>query len=47
MKRQFVLTHTIRQTKILALLDGWVTNTHSVNMLYPQKIASSYIFVET
>jgi hypothetical protein len=26
MKRQFVVTHTIRQTEIPALLDSWVTN---------------------
>jgi len=29
MKRQFVVTHTIRQTGIPALLDSWVTNTPS------------------
>jgi hypothetical protein len=34
MKQQFVLTYTIRQTQIPALLDHWVTNTPSVNILY-------------
>ena len=34
-KRQFVVTHTIRQTKIPALLDSCVTNTSSV--MCPQK----------
>jgi hypothetical protein len=33
MKRQFVVTHTLRQTEIPALLDSWVTNTHCVKML--------------
>ena len=49
MKQQFVVTHTIRQIKIPALLDSWVTNTPSVKMLCPQKeiASSSYIFVKT
>jgi hypothetical protein len=42
-KQQFVLTHTIRQSEIPALLDSWITNTSSVKMLPPQKIAWSYI----
>jgi len=37
MKRQLVLTHTIRQTQIPTLLHSLVTNTPSVKMLYPQK----------
>jgi hypothetical protein len=37
MKQQFVVTHTIRQTGIPELLDGWVTNTLSVKMLCPHK----------
>jgi hypothetical protein len=37
MKQQFVITLTIRQTEIPALLDSWVTNTPSVKMLCPQK----------
>jgi hypothetical protein len=50
MRRQFVVTHTIRQTQILALLDSWVTDAPSVKMLCPQKKkknASPYIFVKT
>ena len=35
MKRQFVITHTIRQAKIPTLLDSWVTNTPSLKMLCP------------
>jgi len=37
MKQQFVLTHTIRQNEIPALLDSWVTDTPSVKMLYQRK----------
>jgi hypothetical protein len=37
MKWQFVITHTILQTEVSALLDSWVTNTPSVKMLCPQK----------
>ena len=47
MKRQFVVTHTIRQTEMPALLDSCVTNTPSVKTFYPQKIASPYIFIKT
>jgi hypothetical protein len=39
MERQFVVTQTIRQTEIPALLDSWVTNTPSVRTLYQQKVA--------
>jgi len=38
MKQQFVLAHTIRQTKIPALLECWVKNTSYVKILYPQKL---------
>jgi hypothetical protein len=44
-KNQFVVTHTIRQTQILAKLDSSVTNTTAVKMLYQQKIASPYIAI--
>jgi hypothetical protein len=33
-KQQFVITHAIRQTEILALLDNWVKNTPSVHVVY-------------
>jgi len=47
MKRQSVVTHTIRRTHITALPDSWVTNTSSVKMLCPQKkIACPYITVK-
>jgi hypothetical protein len=36
-KQQFVVIHTIRQNEIPALRDSWVTNTSSVEILYPQK----------
>jgi len=36
-EQQFVITHTICQTEIPALLDRWVTNTSSVKMLWAQK----------
>ena len=39
-----VVTHTDRQTDIPALPDSWVTNTPSVKMLCPQKIACSLCF---
>jgi hypothetical protein len=42
MKRRFFLTHTVRQTYILASLDSWVTNTPSVKMLCPQNMACPY-----
>jgi hypothetical protein len=29
MKEQFIVTHTIRQNEIPALLDSWVTSTPS------------------
>jgi hypothetical protein len=37
-KRPFVVTHTIRQTAIPTLLDSWVTNTSSVQMIRPRKL---------
>lgn len=37
MKQQFGITHTIHQIKIPTLLDSWIRNMPSVNMLYPQK----------
>ena len=37
LEKQFVVTHTIRQTQIPALLYSSVTNTAAVNMLYQQK----------
>jgi hypothetical protein len=47
MKRQFVVTHTIRQTEIPALLDIWLTNTPSVKILCLHKIDFPYIFLKT
>jgi hypothetical protein len=44
MKQQFVVTYTIRQTEILAVLDSWVANTPSAKILCPRKITSAYIF---
>jgi len=46
MKQRFVVTHTIRQTEILALVDSCVTNTPSVK-IYTQKFAYLYSFVRT
>lgn len=39
MEEQFIVTHTIRQIQILALLDSWVTDTPPVNTLHPQNFA--------
>jgi hypothetical protein len=36
-KRQFVVTHTIRQTEIPAMLNSWTTNTPSVSIFCPHK----------
>ena len=36
-KQQFVVTHTIPQTEILALLDRCVKNTPSIKILCLQK----------
>jgi len=49
MKRQVVVTHTIRQKVIPPLLDSWVTKTPFVKMLCPQKkkFVSPYIPVKT
>jgi hypothetical protein len=46
-KWQFVVTHTIHETDIYTILYTWVTNTPSVKMLGPLKIAGPYIFVKT
>jgi hypothetical protein len=46
-ERQFVITHTIRQTEIPALLDSSMANTPSVKILFPLKIACSRIFVKS
>jgi hypothetical protein len=35
--KQFAVTHTIRQTKIPALVDSCVINTPFVKMLFPEK----------
>jgi len=37
MKRQLVVTHTVRETEISAFIDSWVTNTPSVKMLCRHK----------
>ena len=41
-----VVTHSIRQTGIPALLDSWVTNTFCQNVVYT-KVAQPYIFFKT
>jgi len=41
MKQQCVVTHSVFQIEIRALLDSWVTNTPFV-----KEIASSYIFLK-
>jgi hypothetical protein len=46
MIQQFVVTHTIRQTELPALLDSCVTNT-PVRMSYPHKVASLCIFTKS
>jgi hypothetical protein len=33
MKRQFVVTHTVRENEISAFIDSGVTNTPTVKML--------------
>ena len=46
MKWQYVVTHTVSQTEISALLDKWFKNTPSVQMLFLQKnIASPFILI--
>jgi len=37
MKQQFVVTHTVRQNEILALVDSWVTDALSIKLLSPRK----------
>jgi hypothetical protein len=44
MERQYVVTHTVRQTEFPALLDSWVTNTPSVKTLSPEKNCLSVYF---
>jgi hypothetical protein len=44
MKQQFIVTHTIRQIEIFALLDSWVTSTPSVKTLCPRKTRFSLYF---
>ena len=47
MKKQFVVTHTIPQTEISALLDCWITKTHSVKMQCVHKTtAGPYSFLK-
>ena len=46
MKRHFVVTRTIPQTEIPALPDSWVTNTTSVKILCPKKVACPYIIAK-
>ena len=46
MKPQFVIIHTIRQTEIPKLLEGWVTNTCQ-NAVSTKKLLFPYIFVKT
>jgi len=43
MTQQFVVAYTIPQN-IFALLDSWVTNTPSVQMLCPQKRKNCYLY---
>jgi len=38
MKQQVVITHTIHQTEISALLESRVKNTTSVKIMCPQKL---------
>ena len=46
-KKRFVLMQTFRKTEIPALLESWVTNTPSFNILCPQQITSPYVFFKT
>jgi len=41
MEQKFVVTHTIRQTEIHALIDSWVTDASFVKMLCAQKNIAS------
>jgi hypothetical protein len=41
MKQPFVITHTIYEVEILALIDSWVTNTPSFKMLSAAKITNA------
>jgi hypothetical protein len=44
MKQQFDVTHNIRQTEILTLLDSWVTNTFSQNLVSTKRKLLLLIF---
>ena len=45
MEQQFLLTHTICQTGIPALLDSWITNASSVKVsFFPQNSGFSLYF---
>jgi hypothetical protein len=45
LERQFVITYTIRQTKIPTLLDSWVTNKHTAqNAVFTHKQPRALIF---
>jgi hypothetical protein len=46
MTRQFVATYEIFGTGISALLDSWVTNTHSVKYSVQNEIFGPYILVK-
>lgn len=46
LKQHFVVTQTVCQAEIPALLDSWVMNAPSVKMLCPEQIASLCIFVK-
>jgi len=46
-ERRFVVTHTIRQTEIPALLDSSVASSPSIKILFPLKITCSHIFVKS
>ena len=47
MKQQFVVIHITRQFEIPASQDIWITETPSAKMLYPQKFAFTYTFLNT
>jgi hypothetical protein len=42
MKQQFVVTHTIRQSKIVAFLHSWITNTPSIKTVSIKNCFSFY-----
>ena len=47
MERQSVVTHTLQNTEMRALLGSWVTKAPSVKMLCPQKKLFVLIFCYT